>query len=371
MHEKFCPKCRTTKPVEQFYRNSARRDGLGVYCAACQQARDTLRVNRHRSNLRDLLGGCCVSCGYDDHRALHVDHVDGDGAERRRSGLDIGALALLRQATLEPGRFQLLCANCNIIKKLERLEMVGIRVYERTAPAVRSLRSGDFSTKFCPRCSTDKPTTDFNRAVRRHDGLSGYCAACMRQLNADLAARQRAQLVDALGGCCATCGFTNPLALQVDHVNGNGNAHRRALNSHSRTLLRLATESPSAFQLLCANCNNIKRIVMGEHVGERKYARAPLTERVLKGRGAENARRTAAADQRAAAIYEEAEKRRAQERSAERLPFGSWSRHYHRCLACLSNDRKHSADGFCSRCYRPAARHKDAIRSFPSPSERT
>lgn len=32
--------------------------------------------------------------------------------------------------------------------------------------------------KFCPSCSTNKPSTDFYANAKRHDGLSSYCKTC-------------------------------------------------------------------------------------------------------------------------------------------------------------------------------------------------
>ncbi len=75
--------------------------------------------------------------------------------------------------------------------------------------------------------------------------------------------RLRAEIVAFFGGCCAHCGFADPRALQMDHINGGGTADRKTnrLSLHYRW--KLVTEQPVAtrerFQLLCANCNVIKR----------------------------------------------------------------------------------------------------------------
>lgn len=94
------------------------------------QARERMRLARAngtawRSTLRrDTLlayGGKCVRCGFDDPRALQIDHVNGGGAtERRALGLD----KVLRKqfAAAGNGEYQLLCANCNQIKKHENKE---------------------------------------------------------------------------------------------------------------------------------------------------------------------------------------------------------------------------------------------------------
>ena len=62
------------------------------------------------------LGGECVVCGYDDDRALHIDHVYGDGKLERKGNR--GGQASYRRAIAgaASGRYQILCANCHDLK---------------------------------------------------------------------------------------------------------------------------------------------------------------------------------------------------------------------------------------------------------------
>ena len=74
------------------------------------------RSRTYRLQALVVLGGCCKKCGYDDLRALHIDHVLGDGAgERKRQKQVYQAIA---QRTTSLTRYQLLCANCNWIKRI-------------------------------------------------------------------------------------------------------------------------------------------------------------------------------------------------------------------------------------------------------------
>ncbi len=77
---------------------------------------------RRRKELLDHMGGCCVKCGYSDYRALHVDHVNGDGHEQRRDGRRNIALRPDRFKLFSDGATQLLCASCNVRKKITRGE---------------------------------------------------------------------------------------------------------------------------------------------------------------------------------------------------------------------------------------------------------
>lgn len=80
----------------------------------------TVRSRRkRRMKALDLLGGRCCHCGYDDSRALQIDHKHGGGtAARMKDSRD--AVSEVLKGKLKP--YQLLCANCNWIKRAERGE---------------------------------------------------------------------------------------------------------------------------------------------------------------------------------------------------------------------------------------------------------
>jgi len=76
------------------------------------------RYARYRDEMFKVLGGgICKRCGFSDKRALAIDHKDNDGySERKR----IRSIAQLRKKVLEePHRYQILCFNCNQIKRYE------------------------------------------------------------------------------------------------------------------------------------------------------------------------------------------------------------------------------------------------------------
>lgn len=69
------------------------------------------------------MGGRCLGCGWTDERALQVDHVHGGGARRhdRNDGAAFYRRVIDSLARGE-GKYQLLCSNCNWIKRHEREE---------------------------------------------------------------------------------------------------------------------------------------------------------------------------------------------------------------------------------------------------------
>jgi hypothetical protein len=74
----------------------------------------------------------------------------------------------------------------------------------------------------------------------------------------------RNTLFDILGGAkCIKCGFTDKRALQLDHKQGDGTRkmHMEELKDHHRYLKYIDNPelARKTFQVLCANCNSIKR----------------------------------------------------------------------------------------------------------------
>jgi hypothetical protein len=66
---------------------------------------------------------------------------------------------------------------------------------------------------------------------------------------------------------CARCDYSDLRALTIDHINGGGGAHRRQLNGGGwRTYSWLrASHYPVGYQVLCMNCQFIKKLENGEH----------------------------------------------------------------------------------------------------------
>lgn len=76
----------------------------------------------------------------------------------------------------------------------------------------------------------------------------------------------RKRVLEAYGGAqpsCACCGESTNEFLAVDHIDGGGNAHRRAIGAKTGSAFYTWLERnrfPAGFQLLCHNCNVAKGI---------------------------------------------------------------------------------------------------------------
>lgn len=84
-----------------------------------------------RWDIIQALGGVCVKCGFKDWRALQVDHINaGGGKDRRERKIGHTSWSLLKDVKLHKEKYQLLCANCNWIKRYENGENFQ-RIYDK------------------------------------------------------------------------------------------------------------------------------------------------------------------------------------------------------------------------------------------------
>jgi hypothetical protein len=95
---------------------------LAISRASSQKAREEAR-----DNVLMFFGDCCAKCGFSDRRALHLDHINGDGYLEAYSGRQRWTIVKVwkwiqqhPQEALE--KYQILCANHNSIKAYEQSE---------------------------------------------------------------------------------------------------------------------------------------------------------------------------------------------------------------------------------------------------------
>lgn len=84
----------------------------------------SIRQSRMKKAIIELLGGKCAQCGFADFRALQIDHRAGQGHSDIKGGGTAYYDRVLKLITANPGQvvYQLLCANCNWIKRAEQDE---------------------------------------------------------------------------------------------------------------------------------------------------------------------------------------------------------------------------------------------------------
>lgn len=83
-----------------------------------------------RKSAIDKLGGKCARCGFSDIRALCLDHIR--GCLKPRESTNAMAKTILRGSK----RFQVLCANCNMIKVVENNEWAYYDSHPQSCPCL-------------------------------------------------------------------------------------------------------------------------------------------------------------------------------------------------------------------------------------------
>ena len=77
---------------------------------------------KSKLKLFEILGSQCVRCGFDDKRALQFDHIEGGGSQERKEfkGKKETYRHYASNPELAKQKLQVLCANCNWIKRAEK-----------------------------------------------------------------------------------------------------------------------------------------------------------------------------------------------------------------------------------------------------------
>jgi RNase P subunit RPR2 len=134
-----CKKCGRRKNLETHFRLWRSKAHLGKEyrrhtCKACESSINVEYKERHAIHVKNgknkfylkmkeavynLLGHSCTACGFSDWRALQVDHVLGNGAYMN---LRLGTKKFFEYVKAHATEFQVLCANCNWIKRYEQSE---------------------------------------------------------------------------------------------------------------------------------------------------------------------------------------------------------------------------------------------------------
>lgn len=154
----------------------------------------------------------CAQCSVNDVDMLVLDHISGGGKAHMREIGGPGGLCVRMIQDSFPPILQVLCANHNQKKDMERRRSTTVKDVRR--------RGRDI-------------------ALRKHI-LTHYSSGVPK---------------------CATCGEVDIDVLMLDHINDNGAYHRREIggvNSLYKALIKAGL--PGGLQVLCANHNHKKEM---------------------------------------------------------------------------------------------------------------
>lgn len=178
--------------------------------------------NKRRQIKHDVLkyyGGFCALCQEDDFNKLSLDHMDGYGRQHRKSVLKIDSGTNFYRWVLKykPNNLRLLCYNCNCQVIMTKINLVN------------QYSSG------CRYCSQN----------------NCHCAQIKkRNRYIDL----KLTVFSHYGNQCASCQESKVEFLTIDHLNNEGNNHRKEIGSQIFPWLK-KHHYPNNFQILCFNCN--------------------------------------------------------------------------------------------------------------------
>lgn len=241
---KMCKGCAKEKPLTDFYPEAKGRKGRRSRCIPCYaayteqlkhanldsyrqcgrvsaakwrkrnpaEARRRSRENQRqhvaalRARIREKLGGKCTHCDVTDARLLHIDHKNDDG-NIQRAAFGGNKTMYLNHVLLSPGEYQLLCPNCNHRKRI-------------AASSGATTRQSAYTLRY--------------------------------------AAKSRVAAFTKLGGTCQ-CGERDAAVLCIDHVDGGGTRDRKRVGGSVAMYLDVLKATPGKYQILCHNCNWLKR----------------------------------------------------------------------------------------------------------------
>jgi len=127
--------------------------------------------------------------------------------------------------------------------------------------------------KICTKCKIEKVFEEFPiRKTGSKDGRNSWCKSCVRNeyhlryknktcTNAKIRHKNlRLKVLNHYGKVCQCCGESIYEFLCIDHINNDGNKHRKIIGTSGAAIYRWLEKNdyPEGFQVLCYNCNMAK-----------------------------------------------------------------------------------------------------------------
>jgi hypothetical protein len=206
------------------------------------------RRSAKKTEVYNILGSKCAVCSVTDVDVLCIDHVNNDGyLERINKNYQRAIWHKILNG--DDSNYQLLCFNCNLIKAIEYNGVEDKEGYDR----------------LCRTCLLHKPSSNFKAHRKYPDGLYYECNRCTSSRSMEL----RVKALNVVGSVRCICGYSDPRALTIDHVNGNASADRQ-LGLGNSIYLRIIRRkaSTSNYMVLCMNCNHGKYVKYGNHLSK-------------------------------------------------------------------------------------------------------
>lgn len=124
--------------------------------------------------------------------------------------------------------------------------------------------------KRCGHCKQTKSKSEFYENKTRKDGFHPQCKECCSLLGKQSYKKNRSKkllyskrkgqeikykVFSHYGLKCACCGESDIRFLTIDHINNDGNKHRKEIGLLAIYRWLIRNNFPDGFQALCYNCN--------------------------------------------------------------------------------------------------------------------
>lgn len=226
---KICSKCNIEKKLSNFHTDKKKKDGVSPWCKLCRKIYYTgnknilLRVSdwqkNNRKDIKEIVFQYytnndikCQQCGETDIDCLTVDHIKGGGCKHIRDN-KISNLYQWIIANNYPNDFQILCWNCQSIKRLMNKESQK----ENCKSSLKELVNA----------------RKYSQSIRKHT-------------------------IQQYGCKCNRCGYSDWRALEFDHIKDNGKEHRETIGHNIEQWLKrfnYPNLDSVNLQLFCVNCH--------------------------------------------------------------------------------------------------------------------
>ena len=221
---KPCSKCGETKPLDQFALDKRKKNGRAAACKTCHNAQNRTYVDQFRT---------CKDC---------------------RVRKPIAAFASTGSASRKS--FKRICIDCKAHKVCkvcgERLPVAAFdgyhgllcRACQKDANAQRYRENRDYFRERNAgwRAEHAQPGSPYRERQKRIQQA--------RKIEI------KTIVYEHYGGfICACCGETEPIFLTIDHINNDGNQHRKETGNADSVLWLYRNGLPPGFRVLCYNCN--------------------------------------------------------------------------------------------------------------------
>jgi len=190
-----------------------------------------------KEEIFNYYGGKCNLCGENDFNKLSIDHINHNGRKHRRElNIDSGSAFYKWILKHKPNDLRLLCYNCNCAHDMIKKELLIVNLFYK-------------ENNKCKYCFS-------NLEIK-----FGICNKCRYILKKNKLISLKEKIYKEYGEYCKNCGCSNYSFLTIDHINNDGAKHRKEIGSYIYSWLLKNSFPKDNFQILCYNCNYIKRTI--------------------------------------------------------------------------------------------------------------